>query len=87
MWADWILGRDTEDFLIVRRIRVIVWWVAWLNLLGAVVLILITLAPASSPPQPYDQPLVNRLVQMSGYLESHDSLRGMGSTLAPPLDP
>ena len=32
--SDWLLGRDSDDLVIVRRIRVLLWWGAWAAVIG-----------------------------------------------------
>jgi hypothetical protein len=46
-WTDWLLGRDTEDLQIVRRIRVLLWWGSWAGLIGSILAILFS---AVQPP-------------------------------------
>jgi hypothetical protein len=46
-WKDWLLGRDSDDLQIVRRIRVVLWWGAWAAVIGSV---LALLHSATQPP-------------------------------------
>jgi hypothetical protein len=65
-WRDWLLGRDTDDLTIVRGFRTVVWWVAWLNLAGVVVLFLLALQPPppmETRPPFYAESLITYLMQ------------------------
>jgi hypothetical protein len=52
-WRDWLLGRDSDDLMIVRSLRTVIWWAAWLNLITAVIVFLFFLH-SMQPASPHD---------------------------------
>jgi len=62
-WTDWLLGRDSPDLVIVRRIRTLTWWLAWANVPVTVYLLVLYSRPSPDYGQQPAYQVVAYLIQ------------------------